>query len=86
MSGITSSSISLAGSEKQIKFSQQSPKMLKMAFERFYSCFVVVFRSFSQNFLLDAPVVVLPSKAVNVTLNLSNSWLKWQISQNSVQF
>ena len=47
MSGITSSSISLAGSEKQIKFSQQSPKMLKMALERFYSCFVVVFRSFS---------------------------------------
>ena len=46
MSGITSSSISLAGSEKQIKFSQQSPKMLKMALERFYSCFVVVFRSF----------------------------------------
>ena len=75
MSGITSSSISLAGSEKQIKFSQQSPKMLKMAFERFYSCFVVVFRSFSQNFLLGAPVVVLPSQvfAVNDTLNLSNS-------------
>ena len=72
MSGIVSSSISLAGSEKQIKFSQQSPKM---ALERFYSCFVVVFRSFSQNFLLDAPVVVLPLKvfAVNVTLNLSNS-------------
>ena len=76
MSGIVSSSISLAGSEEQINFSQQSPKMLKMASESFYSCFVVVvFRSFSQNFLLDAPVVVLPSKvfAVNVTLNLSNS-------------
>ena len=31
MSGIASSSISLAGSEERINFSQQSPKMLKMA-------------------------------------------------------
>ena len=30
---IASSSISLAGSEEQINFSQQSPKMLKMASE-----------------------------------------------------
>ena len=73
MSGIASSSISLAGSEEQINFSQQTPKILKMASESFYSCFFVVFRSFSQNFLLGAPVVVLPSQvfAVNVTL----SWL-----------
>ena len=55
MSGIASSSISLAGSEEQINFSQQSPKMLKMASESFFSCFVVVFRSFSQNFLFGAP-------------------------------
>ena len=75
MSGIVSSSISLTGSEEQINFSLQSPKMLKMASESFYSCCVVVFRSFSQNFLLGAPVVVLPSQvfAVNVTLNFSNS-------------
>ena len=31
MSRIASSSISLAGSEERINFSQQSPKMLKMA-------------------------------------------------------
>ena len=71
MSGIASSSISLAGSEEQINFSQQSPKMLKMASESFYSCFVVVFRSFSQNFLLGAPVVVLPSQVFAVTLLIS---------------
>ena len=32
---IASSSISLAGSEEQINFSQQSPKMLKMASKSF---------------------------------------------------
>ena len=35
MSRIASSSISLAGSEEQINFSQQSPKMLKMASKSF---------------------------------------------------
>ena len=48
-------SISLAGSEEQINFSQQSPKMLKMASKKLFPCFVVVFRSFSQNFPLGAP-------------------------------
>ena len=55
MSGNASSSISLAGSEEQINFFQQTPKILKMASESFYSCFFVVFRSFSQNFLSGAP-------------------------------
>ena len=46
----------LAESEEQINFSQDSPKILfKMTSESFESCFVVVFRSFSQNFLLGAP-------------------------------
>ena len=49
------SSISLAGSEEQMNFSQQSPKMLKNGFRKLYSCFVVVFRYFSQNFPLGAP-------------------------------
>ena len=40
------SSISLSGSEEQIYFSQQSPKMLN-GFKKLYSCFVVVLRSFS---------------------------------------
>ena len=35
MSRIASSSISLAGSEERINFSQQSPKMLKMASKSF---------------------------------------------------
>ena len=41
MSGIASSSISVAGSEEQINFSQQTPKILKMASESFYSCFLL---------------------------------------------
>ena len=55
MSRVASSSISLAGSEERIFFSLQSPKMLN-GFKKLYSCFVVVFRSFSQNFPLGAPV------------------------------
>ena len=48
------SSISLAGSEEQINFSKQSPKMLKMAKESFvtilmlYCCFSVFFSKFSK--------------------------------------
>ena len=50
------SSISLAGSEEQISFSQHSPKILKMASESFiHALNVAVFRSFSQHFLLGAP-------------------------------
>ena len=45
----------IAGSEKRINFSQQSAKMLKNGFKKLSSCFVVVFRSFSQNFPLGAP-------------------------------
>ena len=48
--------ISLAGSEEQINFSQQSPKMLKIASDMFIHAFFVVFRSFSQNFPLGALV------------------------------
>ena len=51
------SSISLAGSEEQIMFFQQSPKMLKIASDIFiHAFFKIFFRSFSQNFLLGAPV------------------------------
>ena len=50
------SPISLAGSEEQINFSQQSPKMLKTASESFIHDFFIVFRSFSPNFPLGAPV------------------------------
>ena len=56
MSRVVSSSISLAGSEEQKTFSQQSPKMLKMDSKSFIHAFFVVFRSFSQNFPLGAPV------------------------------
>ena len=48
------SSISLDGSEEQINFSKQSPKMLKMAKESFvtilmlYCCFSVFFSKFSK--------------------------------------
>ena len=48
------SSISLTGSEEQINFSKQSPKMLKMAKESFvtilmlYCCFSVFFSKFSK--------------------------------------
>ena len=42
------SSISLVGSEEQIKF---APAISQNA----YSCFVVVFTAFSQNVQLDAP-------------------------------
>ena len=49
------SSISLAGSEEQISFSQHSPKMLKMASESFiYALLLLLYRSFSQNFILGA--------------------------------
>ena len=43
--------------KKQKNSSQQSPKMLKMASESFmlYSCFVVVFWSFSQNYRVRCP-------------------------------
>ena len=37
------SSISLAGSEEQINFSQKCPNMLKMASESFIRVFVVIF-------------------------------------------
>ena len=55
------SSISLAGNEGQINFSQQSPKMLKMVSE----CFVAAFRSFSQNFFSGAPACKPTRKAVS---------------------
>ena len=49
--------ISFAGSEEQINVSQQSPKLLKIASDIFiHAFFKIVFRSFSQNFLLGVPV------------------------------
>ena len=42
------------GSEEQIHFPQQSPKMLKMASESFIHALLLFFRSFSQNFPLGA--------------------------------
>ena len=47
--------LSLGGSEEQTNFPQPSLKMLKMASERFIH--VVVYRSFSQNFLLGVPEI-----------------------------
>ena len=44
------STISLAGSEEEIHFSQQSPKMLKMVSESFILALLLFFRSFSQDF------------------------------------
>ena len=53
-------SISLAGSEGRINFSQQSPSQnAQNGFKKLYSCSVVVFRSFSQNFPLGAPVIAI---------------------------
>ena len=40
---------------EQINFSQQSPKMRKMASQKLYSCFVVIFRSFPKLFPLGSP-------------------------------
>ena len=49
-------SVSLAGSEEQMNFSRQSPKMFKIASDIFiHAFFVVVFRSFSQNFPFGVP-------------------------------
>ena len=45
------SSISPAGSEEQIKFSQQSPKMLKMASASFIRVLLLFLGLFLQNFL-----------------------------------
>ena len=54
------SSISLAGSERQINVSQQSPNMREMASESFmHAFFFVVFRYFSKNFPSGAPVHVV---------------------------
>ena len=47
------SSISLQGSEEQLNVFQIA--ILKNGFRKPYSCFVVVFSSFSQNFPLRAP-------------------------------
>ena len=64
--------ISLAGSEEQINFSQQSPKMLKIASDIFIYAFFVVFRSFSQNFLLVAPEIrVVKARYSCISLCLS---------------
>ena len=49
------SSISLAGSEEQIIFFQQSLKILKIVSENFIHALVLFYRSFSQNFPLGAP-------------------------------
>ena len=50
------SSISLAGSEEEINFSQQSPKTLKMASESFIHALLLFLGLFSQNFPLGTPV------------------------------
>ena len=59
------SSISLAGSEEQINFSQQSPKMLKTALESFIHDFLkFFFRSFPPNFPLGAPEYLITKRCV----------------------
>ena len=56
-------SVSLAGSEEQMNFSRQSPKMFKIASDIFiHAFFVVVFRSFSQNFPFGVPVACAQTK------------------------
>ena len=56
-------SVSLAGRhEEQIRFFPAIPQNAENGFRKLYSHFVVVFRSFSQNFPLGAP---------DVTFNLS---------------
>ena len=55
MSRIASSSISLAGSEEQMNFLPAISQNALNGFKKLYSCFVVAFRSFSQNFPLGAP-------------------------------
>ena len=49
------SSISLAGSEEQIIFFQQSPKMLKIVSEIFIHALLLFLGPLSQNFPLGAP-------------------------------
>ena len=51
------SPISLAGSEEQINFSQQSPKMLKIASDIFIRAFLLFLSLLFQNFLLGALVI-----------------------------
>ena len=63
------SSISLAGSEEHINFSQQSPKMLKMAPERFIHALLLLYRS-PQNFPLGA---------------LNNSWVAREVTKNQTK-
>ena len=49
--------ISLAGSEEQINFSQQSPKILKIASDIFIRAFLLFLSLLFQNFLLGALVI-----------------------------
>ena len=48
--------ISLAGSEEQMNFSQQSPKMFKIASDIFIHAFLLFLGLFFQNFPLGVPV------------------------------
>ena len=86
MSGYTSarctllagnSSISLAGSEdKQIKFSQQSPKMLKMASESFIhalSLFLGLFLKISRLVPLNSQMTVSSSETINLVIPLETN-------------
>ena len=66
------SSISLAGSEEQIIFFQQSPKMLKMASETFIHALLLFFRSFSQNFPLGAPVIITSKHGTTIFFSLQS--------------
>ena len=77
------SPISLAGSVEQIRFSQQSPKMLKMASESIKHALVVVFRSFSQRFPLGAPVCCSTNRVVAGGETLMQKVRKSRVWRNS---
>ena len=70
------SSISLAGSEEQINFSQQSPKMLKMASESFIHVlllFLDVFLKISRWVPLNSQTRVSSSETINLVIPLETN-------------
>ena len=70
------SSISLAGSEEQINFSQQSPKMLKMASESFIHVlllFLDLFLKISRWVPLNSQTRVSSSETINLVIPLETN-------------
>ena len=70
------SSISLAGSEEQINFSQQSPKMLKMASESFIHVlllFLALFLKISRWVPLNSQTRVSSSETINLVIPLETN-------------